>query len=71
MSGIRTPSPMFLENWRNRVKDWHQVTREPGLTALLVLQSVMIFLIVPLTGMGELPSIVLPTLFIVLVLTIL
>ncbi|MGB7034208.1 MAG: potassium channel family protein [Xanthobacteraceae bacterium] len=71
MSRIRTPSPMFLENWRSRVKDWHQVTREPGLTALLVLQSVMIFLIVPLTGMGELPAIVLPTLFIVLVLTIL
>lgn len=43
MRGIRTPSPMFLENWRSRVKDWHQVTREPGLTALLVLQSVMIF----------------------------
>ncbi|MFZ3310346.1 MAG: potassium channel family protein [Xanthobacteraceae bacterium] len=62
---------MSLEAWRSRVKDWHRITREPGLTALLVLESVMIFLVIPLTGMGELPAIVLPTLFVVLVLTIL
>ncbi|MGB7076421.1 MAG: potassium channel family protein [Xanthobacteraceae bacterium] len=71
MSGLRPPLTMSLEAWRSRVKDWHRITREPGLTALLVLESVMIFLVIPLTGMGELPAIVLPTLFVVLVLTIL
>lgn len=71
MSGLRRSPTMSLETWRGRVKDWHQVTREPGLTALLVLESIMIFLIIPLTSIGVLPLMVLPSLFVVLVLTIL
>ena len=71
MTGLRPPSTMSLEAWRSRVKEWQEVTREPGLTALLVLQSILIFLVVPLTSMGVLPGVVLPALFIVVVLTIL
>jgi len=71
MSAMRRSSTMSLETWRSRVGEWHQVTREPSLTALLVIESVMIFLIVPLSAMGTLPEWILSTMFIILVLTIL
>jgi hypothetical protein len=62
---------MSLGTWRSRVKEWHQATREPSLTALLIVESVLLFLIVPLSAMGTLAVWVLPVMFIVLVLTIL
>jgi hypothetical protein len=62
---------MSLGTWRGRVKEWHQATREPSLTALLIVESVLLFLIVPLSAMGTLAVWVLPVMFIVLVLTIL
>jgi Ion channel len=71
MSRMRPSSTLSLAAWRGRVKEWHEVTREPGLTVLLLLESIMIFLVVPLTAMGVLPTTVLATLFLVLVLTIL
>jgi hypothetical protein len=71
MSATRPSSAMSLETWRSRVQDWHQVTREPSLTALLIVESLILFLIVPLSAMGTLSVWVLPTMFIVLVLTIL
>lgn len=71
MSGTRPSSTISLSAWRARVSGWHEVTREPGLTVLLVIESVMIFLVIPLTGMGVLPATVLSILFIVLVLSIL
>ena len=71
MSAMRRSSTMSLETWRSRVGEWHQVTREPSLTALLVIESVMIFLIVPLSAIGTLPEWILSTMFIILVLTIL
>ncbi len=33
-----------LEAWRARVKDWQQSSREPGLSALLILETALIFL---------------------------
>src|SRR5215472_12345359 len=57
--------------WRKRLKYWQGLLREPGLTALLILEVAMIFLIVPLTSMGLLPSIVPPLMFIALVIAIL
>ncbi|HEX4041345.1 MAG TPA: potassium channel family protein [Xanthobacteraceae bacterium] len=71
MSGTRPSSTMSLGTWRSRVKEWHQATREPSLTALLIVESVLLFLIVPLSAMGTLAVWVLPVMFIVLVLTIL
>lgn len=71
MDGAKPNSTISLTAWRSRVKEWHEVTREPGLTALLVIESLMIFLIIPLTGMGVLPGFVLPAMFIVLVVSIL
>lgn len=71
MSAAKPPSTLSLEAWRSRVKEWHEVTREPGLTALLIIESLMIFVIIPLTSMGALPGFVLPAMFIVLVISIL
>jgi Ion channel len=71
MSTAKPGSGIPLETWRSRVKEWHDVTREPGLTALLIIEALMIFLIIPLTGMGVLPEFVLPAMFILLVISIL
>lgn len=71
MSAVKPGSTIDLETWRGRLKAWHETSREPGLTALLVIESLMIFLIIPLTGMGVLPGFVLPAMFIVLVISIL
>lgn len=56
---------------RSRLKHWHERAREPGLTALLVIQASLIFLVVPLSGMGLLPAFVLPVMFVLLVVAIL
>jgi Ion channel len=53
------------------LKYWHQKTRDPGLTAVLILEATLIFLVVPLSGMGVLPSLVLPVMFVLLVIAIL
>src|SRR5579863_9143902 len=71
MSAAKPGSELSLETWRNRVREWHQVGREPGLTALLIIEALLIFIIIPLTGMGVLPEFVLPTMFILLVISIL
>ena len=54
-----------------RVKRWHARSREPGLTALLIIEASLIFLVVPLGGMGVLPELVLPAMFVLLVIAIL
>jgi hypothetical protein len=57
----------ILKSWRSRLKRWHASSREPGLTALLIIEGLLIFLIVPLTGMGVIPNMILPVMFVVLV----
>ncbi len=57
--------------WRAHIAHWHESSREPGLTALLVLETALIFLIVPLTGMGVLPQWVLQAVFAALVIAVL
>jgi hypothetical protein len=57
--------------WMGRLKHWHAASREPGLTALVIIEAVLIFLVVPLTGMGVLPEITLPAMFLLLVIAIL
>jgi hypothetical protein len=52
---------------RDRVKHWQRLSREPGLTALLILQVALIFLAIPLAGMGVLPEMLLPVMFALLV----
>jgi len=59
------------KNWRSQLKYWHKLAREPGLTVLVIVEAVLIFLVIPLTGMGVLPDLVLPAMFVVLLLAIL
>jgi hypothetical protein len=60
--------------WRRTAKTfwswflyWQEKTREPGLTALLILEGLLIFLAIPLAGMGLMPTYFLPTMFALLV----
>jgi Ion channel len=46
-------------------------TREPGLTALLVIQVSLIFFVMPLSSMGVLPHAIVPAMFMLLVVAIL
>jgi len=50
---------------------WQERSREPGLTALLLVEGTLIFIGIPLGGMGLLPPLVLPALFVLFVLVIL
>jgi hypothetical protein len=57
-----------LKAYWGRFLKWQARTREPGLTALLIIEGTLIFLVIPLSGMGVLPQLVLPAMFILLVL---
>ncbi len=48
---------------------WQESAREPGLTALLFIEGTFLFLVTPLAGMGWLPNFVLPSMFILFVLS--
>jgi hypothetical protein len=56
-----------LTTFRSRFTKWQERSREPGLTALLMIQVCLIFMIIPLTGMGVMPAFVLPVMFMLLV----
>ncbi len=71
MSAMKPPSRMTVEEWRRRLKDWHEASREPGLTAVLVVEAALIFVVIPLTAIGALPLLLLPAMFLVLVISIL
>ncbi len=57
--------------WRNRLKYWQEVSREPGLTALLIIEASLIFIVIPLSSMGVLPEMILPAMFVLLVIAFL
>jgi hypothetical protein len=71
MSAAKDSSEAAVQAWRSRIKDWHEQSRDPGLTALLIIEAALIFLIIPLTGMGVLPSLITPAMFVALVIAIL
>jgi hypothetical protein len=64
---MRSPMKTLKAYWGHFLK-WQARTREPGLSALLVIEGTLIFLVIPLSGMGVLPQLVLPAMFILLVL---
>src|SRR5271155_260713 len=71
MNASKADTDPAVRAWRRRIKEWHELARGPGLTALVIIEAALIFLVIPLTGMGVLPDFVLPAMFIVLVLAIL
>jgi hypothetical protein len=60
-----------MKTFCTRFREFQERSREPGLTALFIIEVALIFLAIPLTGMGLLPDFVLPAMFLVLVLAIL
>jgi len=57
----------LLRTIRARFRKFQEQSREPGLTALLIVEVSLIFLAIPLTGMGVIPRMVLPAMFVLLV----
>lgn len=47
---------------------WQERTREPGLTALLLIEGALLFVVTPLAGIGWMPNFALPGMFILFVL---
>lgn len=60
-----------LRHFGARLQKWQERSREPGLTALLIVEGSLIFVAVPLAGMGVIPEMVVPALFVLLVIAIL
>jgi hypothetical protein len=60
-----------LKIFRDRLQEWQELSREPGLTALLIVQVSLIFIVTPLAGMGVIPEIAVPAMFALLVIAIL
>jgi Ion channel len=71
MSAPEISAELGKKEWSGRLKEWHAGTKEPGLTALLVIESLLIFLIIPLTATGAVPQITLEAAFAILVIAIL
>lgn len=47
---------------------WQERSREPGLSALLVIEATLLFIVTPFAGIGWLPEFALPAMFILFVL---
>ncbi len=58
---------VVMKNFRSRFKRFQERSREPGLTALLIVQVALIFLIIPLASMGLIPELAVPAMFVLLV----
>jgi len=63
--------PALIKALRTWFKTFQEHSREPGLTALLIIEASLIFLAIPLIGMGVMPEMVLPAMFGILVIAIL
>jgi hypothetical protein len=64
-------STKALKVFRGYLKKWRERTREPGLTAVLILEALQIFLAIPLAAMGAIPEFIVPVMFVLLVIAIL
>ena len=60
-----------LKAARSHFRNFQERTREPGLTALLMIEVSLIFIAMPLAGMGAIPELVVPIMFVLLVIAIL
>jgi hypothetical protein len=65
---MRSAIKTFKVYWSHFLR-WQERTREPGLTALLFIEGTLIFLVIPLSGMGLLPGFILPSMFVLFVLS--
>jgi hypothetical protein len=63
----RPMKSLSLAGARDGLKSWQERSREPGLTALLVIEVVLLFVAIPLAGMGVAPRGTLPVMFVLFV----
>jgi hypothetical protein len=59
------------ESWNRfnrRFRKWQEHAREPGLSALLVIEAALLFVVTPFTGVGLLPAFAPPAVYILFVL---
>jgi len=65
----REAAPMrsLKKSWIHFLK-WQERSREPGLSALLLIEVMLIFVVIPLASIGRMPDFVLPAMFILFVL---
>ena len=59
---------MTFDALYQRFRKWQEQTREPGLSALLVIEASFLFVVTPFAGMGWLPQFVSPATFVLYVL---
>ena len=71
MSAPEISAELARKEWSGRLKEWHEGAKEPGLTAILLIETLLIFLVIPLTAMGAVPQITLEANFALLVIAIL
>lgn len=57
-----------IRTFRARFKKFQELSREPGLTALLIVEGTLLFLAIPLASIGVVPEMVVPAMFALLVL---
>jgi hypothetical protein len=62
------PAPEAWNGFYRRFRKWQEHTREPGLSALLVIEATLLFVVTPFTGVGLLPSFVPPAVYMLFVL---
>jgi Ion channel len=67
----RRPMRSTIAAAHKRFRTFQDYTREPGLTALLIIQVSLIFVVMPLSSMGVLPRLVVPVMFVLLVIAVL
>jgi hypothetical protein len=62
------PALVAWNRFYRRFRKWQEHTREPGLSALLVIEATLLFVVTPFTGVGLLPSFVPPMVYMLFVL---
>jgi hypothetical protein len=61
-------APEAWKGFYRRFRKWQEHAREPGLSALLVIEATLLFIVTPFTGVGLLPSFAPPTVYLLFVL---
>jgi hypothetical protein len=62
------PAFQAWNRFYRRFRKWQEQTREPGLSALLVIEAALLFIVTPFTGVGLLPDFAPPALYVLFVL---
>jgi hypothetical protein len=62
------PAFQAWNRFYRRFRKWQEQAREPGLSALLVIEATLLFIVTPFTGVGLLPAFAPPAVYVLFVL---